>query len=139
MQNRAGRSGRSRARNPSRRFLGCSDLARDVGWSLDPRLIRWERQLRRWLAAPPGSPRGIGGGQQLAEGAPSRGHLAHAHLIYQGDRNHVTDYLTGLGWDVTARSVDEAHSDNGFQYPDDELSRAWTQLKYVRAVLSQKR
>ena len=59
--------------------------------------------------------------------------------IYQGDRNHVTDYLTGLGWDVTARSVDEAHSDNGFQYPDDELSRAWTQLKYVRAVLSQKR
>ncbi len=61
-----------------------------------------------------------------------------ADLIYQGDRNHVTDYLTSHGWDVTARSVEEAHADNGCQYPDDELSRAWTQLKYVRAVLGQK-
>lgn len=46
-------------------WVNLKGLARDVGWSLDPRLIRWERQLRRWLAAPPGSPRGLGGGHGL--------------------------------------------------------------------------
>jgi methyltransferase (TIGR00027 family) len=60
-------------------------------------------------------------------------------LVYQGDRNHVTDYLTGLGWDVTARPVADAHADNGFEYPDDDLSQAWAELKYVRAALTQKR
>lgn len=60
-------------------------------------------------------------------------------LIYQGDRNHVIDYLGGLGWEVTSRSMDEAHADNGFDVPDDEMARAWTELKYVRAVLGQKR
>jgi len=60
-------------------------------------------------------------------------------LIYQGERNHVTDYLSGLGWEVTARSVQDAHADNDFQYPEDEMARGWTELKYVRATLQQKR
>ncbi|WP_285029513.1 class I SAM-dependent methyltransferase [Mycolicibacterium sp. lyk4-40-TYG-92] len=77
--------------------------------------------------------------QQMRERMKALGsNIEMTDLIYEGDRNHVTDYLTGLGWDVTARSVEEAHGDNGFQYPDDELSRAWTQLKYVRAVLGKK-
>lgn len=61
-----------------------------------------------------------------------------ADLIYQGQRHHVTDYLAGLGWEVTARSVQDAHADNGFRYPDDEMARGWTELKYVRAVLKDK-
>jgi methyltransferase (TIGR00027 family) len=60
-------------------------------------------------------------------------------LIYQGDRNHVVDYLDDHGWDVSAVSMKDAHADNGFEYPDDEMTRAFGDLKYVRAVLNRKR
>lgn len=46
-------------------WVNLKGLARDVGWSLDPRLILWERQLRRWLADLSGSPTGLGGGRSL--------------------------------------------------------------------------
>jgi methyltransferase (TIGR00027 family) len=59
-------------------------------------------------------------------------------LIYQGERNHVTDYLADHGWDVTAISMRDAHTANNFEYPDDEMSRAWGEMKYVRAVLGPK-
>jgi len=59
-------------------------------------------------------------------------------LIYQGERNHVTDYLAGHGWDVTAITMRDAHTANDFEYPDDDMSRAWGEMKYVRAVLGAK-
>jgi methyltransferase (TIGR00027 family) len=59
-------------------------------------------------------------------------------LIYQGERNHVTDYLADHGWDVTAISMRDAHAANNFEFPDDEMSRAWGEMKYVRAVLGRK-
>ena len=96
-------------------------------------------RIRRYHASPAGKRQAFERMQQMRERMKALGsNIEMADLIYQGERNHVTDYLTGLGWDVTARSVEEAHADNGFQYPDDDLSRAWTQLKYVRAVLGQK-
>ncbi|MGB8406276.1 MAG: class I SAM-dependent methyltransferase [Mycobacterium sp.] len=58
-------------------------------------------------------------------------------LIYQGDRNHVVDYLDDHGWDVTAISMADAYAANAFEFPDDEMSRAFGDLKYVRAVLTQ--
>ncbi|MDH6244766.1 class I SAM-dependent methyltransferase [Mycobacterium sp. OTB74] len=60
-------------------------------------------------------------------------------LIYQGERNHVVDYLGEHGWDVTATSMEDAYAANGFEYPDDEMSRAFSDLKYVRARLTQKK
>ncbi|MUL48577.1 class I SAM-dependent methyltransferase [Mycobacterium sp. CBMA293] len=59
-------------------------------------------------------------------------------LIYQGDRNHVVDYLGNHSWDVAAVSMEDAYADNDFEYPDDEMSRAFGDLKYVRAVLTRK-
>jgi methyltransferase (TIGR00027 family) len=58
-----------------------------------------------------------------------------ADLIYQGERNHVVDYLTAGGWDVSALPVPAAHEANGFEFPDDEMSAMFADLSYVSAVL----
>ena len=44
-------------------WVNLKGLARDVGWSLDPRLIVWERQVRRWLFNVGGMPPGLDGGR----------------------------------------------------------------------------
>jgi methyltransferase (TIGR00027 family) len=59
-----------------------------------------------------------------------------AELVYHGERGHVTDYLTGTGWQVSPHSVEQLHSENGFAYPDDELAKAFADLMYVSAVLT---
>ena len=58
-----------------------------------------------------------------------------ADLIYQGERNHVVDYLTAGGWDVSALPMPAAHEANGFEFPDDEMSAMFADLSYVSAVL----
>jgi methyltransferase (TIGR00027 family) len=58
-----------------------------------------------------------------------------ADLIYQGERNHVVDYLTAGGWDVSALPMQAAHEANGFEFPDDEMSAMFADLSYVSAVL----
>lgn len=56
-------------------------------------------------------------------------------LVYHGDRNHIIDYLAGGGWAVSSRTVAELHADNGFPYPDEELSKAFGAMTYLSAVL----
>jgi methyltransferase (TIGR00027 family) len=58
-----------------------------------------------------------------------------ADLIYQGERNHVVDYLAAAGWDVSTVSMRAAHEANGFEFPDDEMSAMLADLSYVSAVL----
>jgi methyltransferase (TIGR00027 family) len=58
-----------------------------------------------------------------------------ADLIYQGERNHVVDYLRAGGWDVSALPMQAAHEANGFEFPDDEMSAMFADLSYVSAVL----
>lgn len=58
-----------------------------------------------------------------------------SELVYHGDRNHVVDYLTAKGWQVSGRTAEQLHADNGFGYPDDELARLFADLTYLRAVL----
>ena len=60
-------------------------------------------------------------------------------LVYQGERTQPADYLESLGWDVTARSAEDTHADNGFELAADGMDRAFSDLRYVRAVLAQKR
>jgi methyltransferase (TIGR00027 family) len=55
-------------------------------------------------------------------------------LIYHGERNHVTDYLAGHGWEVTVQSMREAYAANGFEFPEDDTIGFFSGLNYVSAV-----
>jgi methyltransferase (TIGR00027 family) len=43
-----------------------------------------------------------------------------ADLFYQGERNHVVDYLTEHGWQVSARLRPDLFAEYGKQFPDTE-------------------
>ncbi|MDP9168796.1 MAG: class I SAM-dependent methyltransferase [Actinomycetota bacterium] len=56
-------------------------------------------------------------------------------LIYQGERSNPVDYLRGHGWDVSTLPAREAYARNGFELPDDEMSKIMGDLSYVEALL----
>ena len=56
-------------------------------------------------------------------------------LVYQGERSHLIEYLTALGWDVTTQTLEEAYAANGFEMPDDDLFAAFANTRTVSAVL----
>ncbi len=60
--------------------------------------------------------------------------LNAAELFYPGERSVVVDYLTGHGWQVTARAVRDLYAQNGFEFPE-ELTAAFGDLSYVAATL----
>jgi O-methyltransferase involved in polyketide biosynthesis len=60
-----------------------------------------------------------------------------SELVYHGERNHVIDYLTTHGWDVTASGTPELYAANGFTLPDDETGAAMTNVLYISATLQQ--
>jgi methyltransferase (TIGR00027 family) len=46
-----------------------------------------------------------------------------ADLFYEGERNHVVEYLTGHGWQVSARTRPEVFAAYGKEFPDtDEVA-----------------
>jgi methyltransferase (TIGR00027 family) len=59
-------------------------------------------------------------------------------LVYHGERSHVIEYLTSLGWQVSAQTTEEAYAANGFAYPDDETMTAFAGVSYVSAALGAK-
>lgn len=56
-------------------------------------------------------------------------------LVYHGQRSHIIDYLSRAGWQTSSHTTAELHEANGFGYPDDDLSSAFADLTYTRAVL----
>ncbi len=58
-------------------------------------------------------------------------------LVYHGERGHIIEYLTRQGWQVSSRTVERLHADNGFAYPDDELSKVFADLMYISAMLGE--
>jgi hypothetical protein len=58
-----------------------------------------------------------------------------AELFYIGDRNTAGDYLSGNGWDVTIRPSREAYADNGFEFPEDDLTALAGDSGYLSAIL----
>jgi methyltransferase (TIGR00027 family) len=60
-----------------------------------------------------------------------------SELVYSGERNHVADYLTTHGWNVTATGTPELYAANGFTLPDDEVGGAMTNVQYISATLGQ--
>lgn len=74
--------------------------------------------------------------QEVAEKMRELGStISMQDLVYQGERRNVVDHLTELGWDVTAVPAREAHEDNGFDWPDDDLTVRFGEISYVRATL----
>jgi methyltransferase (TIGR00027 family) len=60
-----------------------------------------------------------------------------SELVYHGERNHVIDYLTTHGWNVTASGTPELYAANGFTLPDDETGAAMTNVEYISATIQQ--
>jgi methyltransferase (TIGR00027 family) len=60
-----------------------------------------------------------------------------SELVYHGERNHVIDYLTAHGWNVTASGTPELYAANGFTLPDDETGAAMTNVEYISATIQQ--
>jgi methyltransferase (TIGR00027 family) len=73
--------------------------------------------------------------QQIRERMKKYGHdIEMKDLIYDGERNHVIDYLTGHGWEVTAQTMRESYEANGFDFPEQETIGFFSNLSYVGAV-----
>jgi methyltransferase (TIGR00027 family) len=74
--------------------------------------------------------------KQVSERLKKYGHnIEMSDLIYTDERNHVVEYLTSLGWNVTVQPMREAYAANGFEFPDDEFATAFEKLSYVSAIL----
>ncbi len=58
-----------------------------------------------------------------------------ADLFYAGERHTAGDYLTSTGWHVTIRSTQEAYADNGFEFPEHELTALEGDSGYLSATL----
>lgn len=56
-------------------------------------------------------------------------------LVYHFERSHIIDCLARRGWQVSHRTVEQLHADNGFVYPDDEVAAAFADVTYLSAVL----
>ncbi len=58
-----------------------------------------------------------------------------SELVWDGERSHVTNYLSSHGWRVTAHGTEELYAANGFQFPDNEAMATFRDLSYVGAEL----
>jgi methyltransferase (TIGR00027 family) len=56
-----------------------------------------------------------------------------AELVWDGERNHVTEYLASHGWCVTAHATEELYAANGFQFPDNAAMATFRDLSYISA------
>jgi methyltransferase (TIGR00027 family) len=73
--------------------------------------------------------------KQITERFKRFGHdIEMRDLIYHGERSHVTEYLSGHGWDVSSKTMREAYAANGFEFPENETIRFFSNLSYVSAV-----
>ncbi|OBF04892.1 SAM-dependent methyltransferase [Mycobacterium sp. ACS4054] len=60
--------------------------------------------------------------------------LNAADLFYRGERNVVVDYLQTHDWQVTTYPARELYAQNGFDFPEDEMSATFGELSYVAAT-----
>jgi methyltransferase (TIGR00027 family) len=73
--------------------------------------------------------------QRISERLKQYGHdIEMDDLVYHGERSHVIEYLTSLGWRVSAQTMTESYAANGFEFADDQASMPFSNLSYVSAV-----
>ncbi|MBO0678584.1 class I SAM-dependent methyltransferase [Mycolicibacterium sp. S2-37] len=58
-----------------------------------------------------------------------------ADLVYQGERNHVPDYLDGLRWHSRTRSAEQLYVANGLDYPEGVEFALFADVTYLSATL----
>jgi methyltransferase (TIGR00027 family) len=74
--------------------------------------------------------------KELAEKMKELGSdISMEDLVFHGERANVVEYLRMLGWTVTEQSSADAHAANGFELPDNDMTREFGKLSYVSAVL----
>ncbi len=59
-----------------------------------------------------------------------------AALVYTGERNHVIEYLQGLGWIVTGSDVRVLSEKYGIEHQDDETAAKFDGFQYISAQLT---
>jgi methyltransferase (TIGR00027 family) len=59
-----------------------------------------------------------------------------AGLIYAGERNHVMEYLQGLGWTVVGSPVRDLFEAYGIEHHDDEMTAKFDGFQYISARLA---
>lgn len=55
-------------------------------------------------------------------------------LVYGGERRDIIEYLTALGWEVSAQKITDAYAANGFRYPQDEAMQRFANFSYLSAT-----
>jgi len=55
--------------------------------------------------------------------------------VYSGERSHVSEYLQGLGWDVTGSLVQELFEAYGIEHHVTEFSEKFDGFQYISARL----
>lgn len=60
-----------------------------------------------------------------------------SELFYSGERNTAGEYLSSHGWQVATHSTAETFAANGFELPDDELTRLIGDSGYLTATLQE--
>lgn len=75
--------------------------------------------------------------QRISEQAKDHSHdgPALADLVYEGERSHVIQHLSRLGWLVSSQTTKEILEANGFPAPDDDATAPFGNANYVNAVL----
>ncbi len=74
--------------------------------------------------------------QRIAEQMKKSGHdLDAADLVYPGERSHVIEHLSRLGWQVSSQTTKELFEANGFSFPDNEEVVPFGNANYVTAAL----
>ena len=58
-----------------------------------------------------------------------------AGLVFPGERSHVIEYLTALGWRVDASALEDLFAANGLEHHDDEMAKEFVGFKYLLATL----
>jgi methyltransferase (TIGR00027 family) len=73
---------------------------------------------------------------EITERMKKLGHdIEMKDLVYHGERSHVVEYLSSLGWQVFSQTMREAYAANGFEFPEHETMRHFGDLSYVHAQL----
>lgn len=56
-------------------------------------------------------------------------------LVYQGERNHVADYLAGQSWTSRTRTAEQLYTVNGLSYPEGVEFELFADVTYLSATL----
>jgi methyltransferase (TIGR00027 family) len=73
--------------------------------------------------------------QEITDRLKKYGHdIEMSDLIYQDERNDVIDYLEAKGWSVMVQTMRDAYAANGFEFPEEGVTRFFSDMSYLAAI-----